>query len=59
LAHWQVAGIDTPLTQRLDGLTRLEEGQVSRLGIAGQRCHLFDANGNACPRQVAVDGVSR
>jgi len=47
------------LTQRLDGLTRLEEGQASHLGLTGQRCHLFDSNGNACPRQVTVDGVSR
>ncbi len=59
LAHWQVEGIEAPLTQRLDGLTRLEEGQASHLGLAGQRCHLFDSNGNACPRQVTVDGVSR
>ncbi|MEC7296235.1 MAG: TOBE domain-containing protein, partial [Pseudomonadota bacterium] len=59
LAHWQVEGIEAPLTQRLDGLTRLEEGQASHLGLTGQRCHLFDSNGNACPRQVTVDGVSR
>jgi multiple sugar transport system ATP-binding protein len=59
LAHWQVAGIESPLTQRLDGLTRLEEGQVSQLGIAGQHCHLFDQQGSACPRQVTVDGVSQ
>ncbi|MBR9927058.1 MAG: sn-glycerol-3-phosphate ABC transporter ATP-binding protein UgpC [Gammaproteobacteria bacterium] len=59
LAHWQVAGIDAPLTQRLDGLTHLQEGQVVRLGLAGQHCHLFDQNGNACPRQVVVDGVSQ
>ncbi|NGO88245.1 sn-glycerol-3-phosphate ABC transporter ATP-binding protein UgpC [Vreelandella stevensii] len=59
LAHWQVAGLDTPLTQRLDGLARLVEGQTSPLGINGQRCHLFDAQGDACPRQVTVEGVSQ
>ncbi|CEP35683.1 MULTISPECIES: sn-glycerol-3-phosphate ABC transporter ATP-binding protein UgpC [unclassified Halomonas] len=59
LAHWQVVGIDTPLTQRLDGLTQLTEGQTVALGLAGQHCHLFDQQGNACPRQVVVDGVSQ
>ncbi|MDQ7733055.1 sn-glycerol-3-phosphate ABC transporter ATP-binding protein UgpC [Halomonas sp. SpR1] len=59
LAHWRVAGIDTPLTQRLDGLTQLTEGQTVALGISGQHCHLFDQQGNACPRQVVVDGVSQ
>ncbi len=59
LAHWQVEGISIPLTQRLDGLTHLEEGQTVRLGLAGQHCHLFDPHGNACPRQVEVDGVSQ
>lgn len=59
LAHWQVDGIEATLTQRLDGLTRLEEGQVERLGLAGQHCHLFDSHGNACPRQVDIEGVSQ
>jgi len=43
----------------LDGLTQLTEGQTIDLGLAGQHCHLFDLKGNACPRQVVVDGVSQ
>ena len=58
LAHLRVEGIDQPITQRLNGLTPLSEGQDVTLGLHGERCHLFTARGSACQRQVTVDGVN-
>ena len=58
LAHLRVAGIEAPLTQRLNGLTPLNEGQPVSLGLHGERCHLFTAEGTACPRQVRIEGVN-
>ncbi|MDN3521789.1 sn-glycerol-3-phosphate ABC transporter ATP-binding protein UgpC [Halomonas ramblicola] len=58
LAHLQVAGVEATLTRRLDGLVHLEEHQAMTLGLAGDHCHLFGADGRACERQVAIPGVS-
>ncbi|RAR60998.1 MULTISPECIES: sn-glycerol-3-phosphate ABC transporter ATP-binding protein UgpC [Halomonadaceae] len=59
LAHLSVEGVEAPMTQRLDGLAELKEGQWVNLGLSGAHCHLFAANGDACPRQVEVPGVTR
>ncbi|WP_111413498.1 sn-glycerol-3-phosphate ABC transporter ATP-binding protein UgpC [Billgrantia lactosivorans] len=58
LAHLRVEGASETLTQRLDGLTHLEDGQRIELGLSGERCHLFAADGTACPRQVRIPGVT-
>ncbi|QTF91999.1 sn-glycerol-3-phosphate ABC transporter ATP-binding protein UgpC [Halomonas sp. BM-2019] len=58
LAHLQVEGVEATLTQRLDGLTHLEDHQALTLGLAGERCHLFAADGRACERQVEIPGVT-
>ncbi|MCE8039353.1 sn-glycerol-3-phosphate ABC transporter ATP-binding protein UgpC [Halomonas sp. MCCC 1A11062] len=58
LAHLRIEGISETLTQRLDGLTHLEDGQPLELGLSGERCHLFAADGKACPRQVRIPGVT-
>ncbi|MFC3285842.1 sn-glycerol-3-phosphate ABC transporter ATP-binding protein UgpC [Litchfieldella rifensis] len=59
LAHLQVDGLESAITQRLDGLAHLEEHQVVSLGLAGEHCHLFGPDGRACPRQVEIPGISR
>ncbi|MBW6390144.1 sn-glycerol-3-phosphate ABC transporter ATP-binding protein UgpC [Billgrantia antri] len=58
LAHLRVEGVGEPLAQRLDGLAHLEEDQHIELGLSGERCHLFGADGMACPRQVRIPGVT-
>ncbi|MFN2411305.1 MAG: sn-glycerol-3-phosphate ABC transporter ATP-binding protein UgpC [Halomonas sp.] len=59
LAHLRVEGVESPLTQRLNGLTPIIEDQQVSLGLHGEHCHLFTAKGTACTRQVTVDGVKR
>jgi len=58
LAHLQVEGVESTLTQRLDGLVPLQEHQAVVLGLAGDHCHLFGPDGRACPRQVAIPGIA-
>ncbi|MDI5983427.1 sn-glycerol-3-phosphate ABC transporter ATP-binding protein UgpC [Halomonas sp. M4R5S39] len=58
LAHLRLDGVAATLTQRLDGLTHLEDDQAIALGLAGERCHLFGPDGDACPRQVQIPGVT-
>ncbi|MFY0989726.1 sn-glycerol-3-phosphate ABC transporter ATP-binding protein UgpC [Halomonas sp. C05BenzN] len=58
LAHLRVDGVEATFTQRLDGLTHLEDDQTVELGLAGERCHLFGPDGDACPRQVRIPGVT-
>ncbi|MCW4152806.1 sn-glycerol-3-phosphate ABC transporter ATP-binding protein UgpC [Halomonas sp. 18H] len=57
LAHLTVEGITNTLTQRLGGLTPLEDGQWITLGLDGRHCHLFDQAGAACPRNAEIPGV--
>ncbi|MDX1465221.1 MAG: sn-glycerol-3-phosphate ABC transporter ATP-binding protein UgpC [Halomonas sp.] len=58
LAHLHVEGAEGTVTQRLDGLAHLEEHQVVDLGLAGDHCHLFGPDGQACPRQVEIPGIA-
>ena len=58
LAHLQVEGVEATLTQRLDGLAHLDDHQAVTLGLDGEHCHLFGADGVACPRQVRIPGVT-
>ncbi|XKE44767.1 sn-glycerol-3-phosphate ABC transporter ATP-binding protein UgpC [Halomonas organivorans] len=58
LAHLEVAGVDGGITQRLDRLARLEAQQALTLGLSGEHCHLFDADGRACPRRVSLPDIA-
>ncbi|MDR5865502.1 sn-glycerol-3-phosphate ABC transporter ATP-binding protein UgpC [Halomonas koreensis] len=58
LAHLEVAGVDGGITQRLDRLARLETQQALTLGLSGEHCHLFAADGRACPRRVSLPGIA-
>ncbi len=58
LAHLQVEGVEGTVTQRLDGLAQLEEHQAVSLGLSGEHCHLFGPDGQACPRQVEIPGIT-
>ncbi|AHF77260.1 ABC transporter ATP-binding protein [Sodalis praecaptivus] len=51
LAYYQIDGLDETLTQRIPGDAALTPAGRVMLGLSGQRCHLFAANGNAYPRR--------
>ncbi|SDM29907.1 maltooligosaccharide ABC transporter ATP-binding protein [Modicisalibacter muralis] len=59
LAHLTVNSLDAILTQRLDGLSPLHEGQAVSLGLHGEHCHLFREDGSACRRQVEIGVAGR
>ncbi|MES3675294.1 sn-glycerol-3-phosphate ABC transporter ATP-binding protein UgpC [Halomonas elongata] len=59
LAHIDVDGVEGTVTQRLDRLACLEPRQALTLGLSGEQCHLFDTEGQACPRQVGIPGIAR
>ena len=58
LAHIDVDGVEGTVTQRLDRLACLEPRQALTLGLSGEQCHLFDAEGRLSP-PGGIPGIAR
>ncbi len=50
LVHLEVDQVDGVLTMRTDGGNPVQEGAAMTLGLNANKCHLFRADGTACPR---------
>ena len=51
-AYCKFAGVKEELTCELDGIVRVQSGDNLQLGVAADRCYLFDATGKAFQRLV-------
>ncbi len=51
-AYCEFAGVAEELTCELDGIVRVRGGDTLQLGIAADRCYVFDASGKAYKRLV-------
>ena len=56
--HLQVAGMDDPFVVRAGADHPARAGERIAIGLPATRCHLFDAQGDAC-RRVALEAVSQ
>ena len=54
-AYCEFAGVKEELTCELDGTARVQSGDALQLGVAADRCYLFDANGKAFQRRVTAN----
>ncbi len=50
LVHAEVEGFEETITIRVDGAGKARENETIRMGIQPTACHLFRADGTACPR---------
>ncbi|WP_286220031.1 maltose/maltodextrin ABC transporter ATP-binding protein MalK [Marinobacter apostichopi] len=50
LVHLELDNIEGVQTMRTDGSNPIQEGAAMTLGLNGNKCHLFRADGAACPR---------
>ena len=50
LVHLEMDKIDGVQTMRTDGGNPIQEGATMTLGLNSNKCHLFRADGTACPR---------
>ncbi len=55
--HLQLAGQDSALVYRHHDVAVVEEGTALNIGLPAERCHLFHADGRACPRRYPERGV--
>ena len=53
-AYCEFAGVKEELTCELDGIVRVRSGDALQLGVAADRCYLFDAAGKAFRRVIAA-----
>ncbi len=53
-AYCEFSGVKEELTCELDGIVRVRAGDMLQLGVAADRCYLFDATGKAFPRLIAA-----
>lgn len=51
--------LEGSLTSKLNGYHRHQRGSTLKLHIPAHRCHLFDHNEQACPRQHSQETINR
>ena len=50
LIYLSLEGVDHIITLRSDGDRRVAVGETFAAGLMANKCHLFRADGQACPR---------
>ncbi len=57
LIYLTLEGVDEMVTVRGDGNLRVAVGQTFAAGLMASKCHLFRANGQACPRHYREPAI--